>query len=233
MLDRLKSLIHEFNAKRELQKHSPLLNRDAHGLGAEGLVELLYGERWERFFWTKQVKRELVDLAKRVEALKPQVVVEIGTNTGGTLFIFTKVAAYGSRVVSIDLPGGEGGGGYPDYKSDFFKSFCRQNQQLFFIKGNSQQSQTVEKLQAILKRDFIDFLFIDGDHSFDGVKRDFELYSPLVRRGGLVAFHDIKKYPDDHWIQVDKFWNAIKNKYQYEEYVDDSVHWGGIGILVM
>ena len=37
----------------------------------------------------------------------------------------------------------------------------------------------------------LDFLFIDGDHAFKGVKSDFQLYSELVRPGGLIAFHDI------------------------------------------
>ena len=34
------------------------------------------------------------------------------------------------------------------------------------------------------------FIFIDGDHSYEGVKRDFDLWSLLLRSGGWVAFHD-------------------------------------------
>lgn len=36
----------------------------------------------------------------------------------------------------------------------------------------------------------IRFLLIDADHSYEGVKRDFELWSPLVAPGGLIVFHD-------------------------------------------
>ena len=36
-----------------------------------------------------------------------------------------------------------------------------------------------------------DFLFIDGDHTVEGVTKDFLLYRPLVRKGGVIAFHDI------------------------------------------
>jgi predicted O-methyltransferase YrrM len=36
----------------------------------------------------------------------------------------------------------------------------------------------------------IDFLFIDGDHAYEGVRKDWELYSPLLAEGALVAFHD-------------------------------------------
>ncbi len=38
-------------------------------------------------------------------------------------------------------------------------------------------------------RDF-DFVFIDGDHSFEGLKGDWEHWSRLVRVGGCVALHD-------------------------------------------
>ncbi|MEO0196406.1 MAG: class I SAM-dependent methyltransferase [candidate division WOR-3 bacterium] len=39
----------------------------------------------------------------------------------------------------------------------------------------------------------LDFLFIEGNHSYEGVKMDFEMYFPLVRKGGIIAFHDIVK----------------------------------------
>ena len=42
----------------------------------------------------------------------------------------------------------------------------------------------------------LDVLFIDGDHSYDGVASDFAAYGPLVRQGGLIGFHDIVAQPD-------------------------------------
>ncbi len=36
----------------------------------------------------------------------------------------------------------------------------------------------------------IDLLFIDGDHSYEGVRRDWELFSPHVRPFGVIVFHD-------------------------------------------
>ena len=40
-----------------------------------------------------------------------------------------------------------------------------------------------------LKRKF-DLLFIDGDHTFDGVKHDFEKFLPFVKDKGIILFHD-------------------------------------------
>jgi hypothetical protein len=43
----------------------------------------------------------------------------------------------------------------------------------------------------------IDFLFIDGDHREAGVRSDWELFSPHVVPGGLVAFHDSREGSED------------------------------------
>lgn len=36
-----------------------------------------------------------------------------------------------------------------------------------------------------------DMVFIDGDHSYDQVKKDIDNYSPLIRQGGILSGHDI------------------------------------------
>jgi predicted O-methyltransferase YrrM len=74
----------------------------------------------------------------------------------------------------------------------------------------------------------IDFLFIDGDHSYKAVKSDFENYSKFVRKGGIVAFHDINLIKD-----VKRFWNEVKNKGKsYRELIKDSNSLG-IGVLYL
>jgi FkbM family methyltransferase len=45
----------------------------------------------------------------------------------------------------------------------------------------------------------IDLLFIDGDHSYDGIRRDWDDWTPLVREGGHVALHDA--HPDAGWTR--------------------------------
>ncbi len=42
----------------------------------------------------------------------------------------------------------------------------------------------------------ISALFVDGDHSYLGVKKDIELYAPRVVQGGFIAFHDYTAYSD-------------------------------------
>ena len=43
---------------------------------------------------------------------------------------------------------------------------------------------------------------IDGDHTYEGVKADFERYAPLVRRGGVIIFDD---YNAKDWPDVARF----------------------------
>ena len=80
----------------------------------------------------------------------------------------------------------------------------------------------------------LDFLFIDGDHSYEGVLCDFMTYSPLVRTGGLIAFHDICEHPAEAKCEVKKFWDELKGKIDpehYSEFIAEPTNWGGIGVV--
>jgi len=178
-----------------------------------------------------QVKEEFVALLKIFKELNPKYILEIGTANGGTLFCFCKLAQDDATIISIDLPGGEFGGGYPEWKVSFYQAFTTENQKLYLLRKDSHQQETLEEVKKILNGNQLDFLFIDGDHSYEGVKKDFEMYSSLVRKGGIIAFHDVVKHPYVN-CEVEKFWNEIKNNYKFEELVKDyNQNWAGIGIL--
>ena len=77
----------------------------------------------------------------------------------------------------------------------------------------------------------IDFLFIDGDHSYDGVVTDWKLYSPLVKKGGVVVFHDVVYTSPDPLapVEVRQFWQEIRGKYTWVEI--HSTNSTGMGVL--
>ncbi len=62
------------------------------------------------------------------------------------------------------------------------------------LQGLSEDEDILRKVEGRM----FDFLIIDGDHSYDGVKRDFENYVSLVRPGGLIVFddYDVVAWPD-------------------------------------
>jgi cephalosporin hydroxylase len=179
-----------------------------------------------------QVKYEIAKLLEIVAELKPKVVLEIGTAGGGTLFLFTRVADPEAKIISLDLPGGPFGGGYPRWKIPLYKSFSKEGQKIYLIRRNSHDPQTLREVKGILGDEKVDFLFIDGDHTYDGVKMDFEMYSPLVKKGGIIAFHDIVHGSPKNVGGVPRFWAEIKHKYRCVELVNDwSQNGYGIGVI--
>jgi len=70
------------------------------------------------------------------------------------------------------------------------------NSTIKLIQGNSTSKETINKLKEELKDNKIDLLFIDGDHSYNGVKNDFLNYYSFVNNNGLIVLDDYcNKYP--------------------------------------
>lgn len=194
-------------------------------------IPLLFrGKGYYRSMDLKQNMAELLELVRHLKKIPLRRICEIGTLKGGTLFIWCQLASPKARIVSIDLPGGTFGGGYNARSVPFFESFCQEGQRLDCLRQNSHDPVTLGQVKELLRNEPLDFLFIDGDHTYEGVKTDFELYSPLVRSGGWIGFHDIVERPRDPKIQVHRFWNELKSKYKHYEFVESSTQRRQIGI---
>jgi predicted O-methyltransferase YrrM len=176
-----------------------------------------------------QVEEELVKLVEDVTRLRPATVLEIGTSMGGTLYLWTRLAQPDALIISVDLPGGKFGGGYSSLRTPLYERFSREQQQLHLLRASSHDGSTMAEVKRLLGDRSVDFLFIDGDHTYEGVKQDWEMYSPLVRPGGLVAFHDIAGNYDD--TQVKRLWDDIKPGYVHNEYMTHPRGFYGIGVL--
>jgi cephalosporin hydroxylase len=61
----------------------------------------------------------------------------------------------------------------------------------YFIHGNSNDPKTIRNLYELTNE--VDIIFIDALHSYESVLTDWLVYSPRVRKGGIVAFHDCEK----------------------------------------
>ncbi|NPV05565.1 MAG: class I SAM-dependent methyltransferase [Syntrophaceae bacterium] len=185
-----------------------------------------------RFIRPLQSRVELEALLGEVRRLGPSAVVEIGTASGGTLFMLTRAASADATLVSIDLPGGAFGGGYPVWRAPLYRSFARPGQRVHLLRRDSHDPSTLETLRGILGGRKVDFLFIDGDHTYEGVKKDFEMYRTLVRPGGMVGFHDIVPHSAASGCEVDRFWNEIRGAFDSVEFVENRrAQFGGIGLI--
>lgn len=169
----------------------------------------------------QQLDGEILQLLFLVKELHLRRLLEIGTAGGGTLYLLCKVAAADVVILSIDLQYGPFGGGYPSERRPLYASFARHQQKVLLLQADSHESDTLARAKNLIGRDSLDFLFIDGDHTYSGVKKDFLMYSPLVRRGGLIAFHDISSNSPDPDYGVSKIWKEINASYQFKEIIMD------------
>lgn len=190
-------------------------------------------EKYFNIFEPIQVKEEFIELLKIFKDKNPNCLMEIGTANGGTLFSFCKLARDNATIISIDLPRGRFGGGYPEWKIPIYQAFKKESPKLYLLREDSHKQETLEKVKKILGNNQLDFLFIDGDHTYEGVKKDFEMYSPLVKKGGVIAFHDIApKGIPDLTGGVPKFWKEIKSNFKTKELIKDLEQTAyGIGII--
>ncbi len=181
-------------------------------------------------FW--QIKEEFIVLMEILQKRKPKYVLEIGTAGGGSLFMLSQVIEDDAILISIDLPHGQFGGGYPENRITLYNSFAKTSQKIILIRKDSHSLESLKSVKMILKENNLDFLFIDGDHSYEGVKKDFELYAPLVKKNGLIAFHDIVQGLPENVGGVPIFWKQLKEKHKHIEIVRDWNQGGyGIGII--
>jgi predicted O-methyltransferase YrrM len=176
---------------------------------------------------------ELASFLERARALRPSRVCEIGTSGAGTLYLLTRVSAPDALVISVDLS-------IPLHTSALRARFGRPGQRLVSLEGDSHDDRTLSRLERLLDGNQLDVLFIDGDHTYEGVRSDFERYGKLVRAGGLIALHDVNEdFRTRHSVdspsvsgEVPRFWDELKARYRTEELIADPNQDGyGIGLV--
>lgn len=157
-----------------------------------------------------QVPKELAGLISEVAAAKPKTILEVGTARGGTLLLLCRFAASDATIVSVDLPYGRNGGGYPLWKEPHYHKFAQPGQTLHLMRANSHLPETVAQVHQIVGAQGLDFVLIDADHSYEGVKQDYLNYRPLLAPGGILALHDVLPNEVDPSIDVNRFWNELE-----------------------
>jgi len=159
----------------------------------------------------QQKKEEWLEFLRR---LPPSMtILEIGAYNGGCSYSFLQFA---DRLITIDL----------HRKAKYSLDDPRHT----YIGGNS-HTPVIEQQISKLNLSF-NLLFIDGDHTYAGVKQDYRMYSKYLTPTGMCVFHDIVD-SEGHRRQncyVSKLWNEIKRP-ESIEIISEPFTWGGIGIL--
>jgi predicted O-methyltransferase YrrM len=164
--------------------------------------------------------------------------LEIGCYDGGTTVFLSHIT---KNLITIDQPNparfdtyGYNFGDNSIFGTKLINSLTNFN----YISGDSHSEKTYNKVINALGENKLDLLFIDGDHSYEGVKKDFEMYSSLVREGGIIAFHDVHEssFHESHGCFVHNFWKEVQNNFEDKKIFycdqDDNSVWGGIGVII-
>lgn len=128
----------------------------------------------------QQVKQELYDFLKLLMDSNVKKILQIGLgHFGSTQFCLNLIC---DKIVTVEY----------DIKniSNYVDREILYNQNKeFFIHGDSTNEEVIEMVKTFGE---FDCVFIDGNHSYEYVKKDYENYSKLVKDGGIISFHDAK-----------------------------------------
>lgn len=117
-----------------------------------------------------------------------EMIVELGVMHGVTTRLLSEVAAPAGQVFAVDpFPPGRLG-----------VSFERAISQREVRRGNGVTCRFVRHTSQDALPGWhgtIDFLFIDADHAWDAISRDWHGWTPFVVQGGVVALHDSRPMP--------------------------------------
>lgn len=143
--------------------------------------------------------------------------VEIGAFAGGSASLVS-LNKNVKNIISIDI-------GKPMPKEIAIKNvnkFKHNDCSYEYIEGDSKNLTTINHLKN--KLNGIDILFIDGDHSLDGVIKDFENYHSLVNSGGFIVFDDYmdEKYSPEVFTAVN---SIVQNLNENDFYIIGSLNY--------
>lgn len=155
---------------------------------------------------------ELAQFLARIAARRPRVIVEIGTSAGGLLYALGQVADPTATLVSIDVPEARDPPDLDRAVTAILPGLVRRSQTLHLIRSPSRYHDTRAQLRRLLDGRAVDLLIIDGDHSYGGVRADFEMYADVVGRGGLIALHDVAVLPGNSGpgFDVGHYWAELR-----------------------
>jgi hypothetical protein len=159
-----------------------------------------------------------------VGALRPRTIVELGVHTGFSYSVFCQAVQrlhLPARCFAVDTWRGDQHAGY--YGDDVYNAVRLHNRRY-------------DAFSRLIRADFadalsefadgsIDLLHIDGCHSYEAVRRDFESWLPKLSDRGVVLFHDTAEYANG--FGVHRLWEELRLRYPSFEFT----HGHGLGVL--
>ena len=160
-----------------------------------------------------------------IEALRPRLLVELGTHGGYSYFTFCQTVqrlGLDTRCYAVDLWTGDEHAGF--YGEEVYEQVHARNEKLYSGFSTLIRSTFAAALSRFDDRT-IDLLHIDGRHFYEDVKEDFESWRPKLSDRAVVLFHDTNVH--ERYFGVFKLWEELCARYPYFEFT----HGHGLGVL--
>lgn len=171
----IRRIKYEYENIVEKQRHKKFLNKHSCLKKADTIFTHL----------TTAEKRKLFEISSTI---KGDYAVEIGSFLGASACFISAGLGEESKLICIDTWENDA---MSEGKRDTGREFD-ENTKIFQDKIIKVQGYSRNVFKDVISiTNTIDLLFIDGDHSYKGCKTDWDLYSPYLKSGSCVVFHDI------------------------------------------
>lgn len=162
-----------------------------------------------------------------VAVLRPEVLVELGAYRGASYLAFCQAVAenqLSTKCAAVDTWLGDKHSGF--YGDDIFNRFKEMHDR-YYTSFSRLLRMTFDDAVALFDAASVDLLHIDGLHTYDAARHDFETWLPKMSPRGIVLFHDIAVREKDFGVW--KLWDELCSKYKYLQFD----HSCGLGVLLV
>jgi hypothetical protein len=162
-----------------------------------------------------------------VDILRPATIVELGTDSGVSYCAFCQAVQlldYPARCFAIDHWRGDGQAGFLD---DHVLEDLRAHHDVLYGGFSRLIQSSFDEALVSFQDSSIDLLHIDGYHSYESVRHDFETWLPKVSRRGVILFHDTAERRDGFGVW--QLWEESKINFPHFEFA----HGHGLGVLAV